>query len=80
MNYFDTQGFLKSRTIIWLLTALVSKAANAAVAHWGLPLPPEVQAEAVALLQMGLDGLLVMAIAAAMWFRTTATAVINRVW
>ena len=70
-------GFLQSRTIIWLLTALVAKGANLAVAHWGLPLPQEVQDEAVSVLLIGLDALLVFGIAAGMWFRVKARTIIG---
>lgn len=80
MDQTETQAFLRSRTVVWLLTALVAKLASLAVAHWGLPVPADVQAEAVMLAQSALDVLTIGAIMLAAWFRKRATAVIDRWW
>ncbi len=49
MDRENTQSFIQSRTIVFLLTALVAKLLNLAAAHWGLPLvPADVQAEQAA--------------------------------
>lgn len=81
MDRENTQSFIQSRTIVFLLTALVAKLLNLAAAHWGLPLvPADVQAEAVGALQTALDVVLTGAILLAMRFRAKATAVIDRWW
>jgi len=75
MDQIDTQSAIKSRTMQWLLAALIAYL----VKNFGLPmLPGEVSAEMVGFIQDILLLFIPFAIAAAMYFRKQATKIIDR--
>lgn len=74
---YDYQGFFQSRTILWLLGALIAYA----IKMVGLPmLPDDVSNEIVDMVSMILAAAIPAMIGAAMWFRVKATAIIEGLW